>query len=104
MARCLNSDPIRKKNELPIIFLEHGVYLVGLIKYKVVLNDEFRLRCPLLLSDATEVLNYPWSELKKFVMKPDFWKSPVSIYLNIHNSSTVDRSILYEANFCVSGY
>ena len=43
MARFLNSDSIGKKLKLPIIQLEKGVYLIGLIKSDVSLSDNFRL-------------------------------------------------------------
>ena len=38
MARFLNSDSIGKKLKLPVIRLEKGVYLIGLIKSQVSLN------------------------------------------------------------------
>ena len=43
MARFLNSDSIGKKLKLPIIRLEKSVYLIGLIKSEVILNDKFKL-------------------------------------------------------------
>ena len=43
MARFLNSDPVGKKLKLPVIRLSKEVYLIGLCKSEVQLNDNFRL-------------------------------------------------------------
>ena len=43
MARFLNSDPVGKKLKLPVIRLSKEVYLIGLCKSEVELNDNFRL-------------------------------------------------------------
>lgn len=43
MAKFLNSDPTGKNLKLPVIRLEKGVYLIGLCKWEVKLNDQFRL-------------------------------------------------------------
>ena len=43
MAKFFNSDPVGKKSQLPVVRIDKGVYLVGLCKWDIKINDSFRL-------------------------------------------------------------
>ena len=43
MAKFFNSDPFGKKCKLPVVRIDKGVYLIGLCKWDIKINESFRL-------------------------------------------------------------